>query len=194
MAKKLLLLTTALGVVAVMAAPALASAAPQLKGGGVALLVPAKVTATSSASAVTNPLKFETALGVAKCTSIMLGWIVTKNSATEGVEGGGVPSENTASGCTLGGTGFIMKEIAVLKIRSAASGSGTLELSYAWEIPGGVTCKFTNKGTPGALSYTAGKSVVTLKPTEIFSGNCGESTISGELLLETENGTAVTIG
>jgi len=191
MAKKLILLAAALAAVAVMAVPAAASASPVLTmPSGTPVGVGHVITGTGGSSEVTNGLKTETSLGLLTCTNIMLQGTVTENSGSH-IHGSGASGSSTG-GCTLKGKSATVNEINLISIDSTTLGSGTFEASYKAEVPGGVTCSFTNEGEPGTFTYTAGGSTLKLASTEVFSAACGESFLSGEVKLETEDGTAVT--
>ena len=73
------------------------------------------------------------------------------------------------------------------------TGTSTVELAYESEISGGAICKFSNKGKPGTFHYKLGIDKLNITKTNMTSSGCGESFLTGEVTLETTNGTPVTV-
>lgn len=189
MKRKLILFAGVSAATAVMAVPATAGAAPTLTmPGGTPIPTGTAVTMTLG-TGFTHPVKLGTAVGDATCVNIMINAQVTANSPGHVHISG--TSGSTSSGCTLKGVAATVSEINLISDDSTTSGSGTFELSLKLEVPGGITCRFTNAGEPGAFTYTVGSSTATISPTEMFSAACGETELSGETRLETPNGETI---
>jgi hypothetical protein len=166
--------------------PALASAAPSLKAGGVNLAKGSKIIGTSS------DLKTETESGPLTCSSVTLNGEVTENPGAKVGNGTG-----SASGCLVGGAAAATVTSIKFSLVFVAGGSVTGTVTFEVDFPGPLTCHFE-----GSLkgSWTNGSSVVTINPTSLTgkkisgSGTCPTSgTLTGTAKLETTSGTAVTV-
>lgn len=193
MLKKLTLLGMAIAAMAALVAPAVANATV-LKEGTSTVAVGSALTLTQDPSfpVVTHG----TTIGDVKCTSIDIKGKVTKNSGGV-VEG--VGTEGTASPCTVGGESGAKVLNVSGTIFSNTNEKGTATFSFKLELPSGLVCTFETEG-PEAGVYKSGTNTISFPnhanlEEEVYleGGACGEAHLEGGLLVETPNGTAVTI-
>ena len=195
MAKKLFILASAIAALGALAAPAVANATPVLTSSdnpGVPIAKGKAVNGTANSTSVRLETETET-FGTLECEQIVLGGEVTKNEGGT-VEGKGA-GESTTSGCTLeGGPSVNVHDIEIIHLSSSEvmgeTGTGEFSAKYLADLPGGVTCEFSNVGkTAGVFHYKLGTGILIITPTNVSNAGCGESSLQGEVTLETGGGT-----
>ena len=192
MIKKLTLLAMAVGAIAALAAPGIASATTLTSEGNV---IPPETAITGTADNAEVRLETETeTFGTLECEEIMLGGEVTKNEG--GTAEGQGAGESTTSGCTLeGGPSVTVHDIEIIHLSSSEvmgeTGTGKFSAKYSADLPGGVTCNFNTGGEVGVFHFVLGTDKLIITPTAVSNPGCGESTLQGEVTLETENGKPV---
>ena len=177
MAKKLTLLTMAIGAMLALAIPAMASAS--------SLTMPEKtlVPVGTAIQGTSTDVVTTTSLGNLKCEKVTVNGKVTKNNGTE-VEGT-ANGASTSSNCFFKTNPIAIKNITLNNIKSTTIGSGTASLSFEAEVkPGELNCKYSGSAVP--FTYTSGTDSLLLSGGLTASpAACGTASIKGNFTLET---------
>jgi hypothetical protein len=178
MAKKLILLATALGALFALVAPAMASASPVLTmPAGTAVKTGTEITGTSTNSVT------KTSLGSLTCEKVDVTAKVEENSGTK-IKAGGV-GEGSSTVCKLGTTGITITHIKLNSLASSTSTTGTANFSFEADLPG-LTCKYESKSGVTPVSWVLGSSSIHLAgELTATPAACGTASFSGDFSLET---------
>jgi hypothetical protein len=167
------------------ALPAMAQAAPTLKDSKGTLPIGSTVLATSSNLVTVTPT------GTLTCEEVTLDGIVTSNPAAA-LEG-----EGEANGCLVNGAAPVNIESILFTDEFFAGGTDAGEVLFTYSIPAaGLSGCFLEGGI--ATTWTNGSDIVKVTKSHLTGGGGSagcpeEGDITGELTLETEDGTAVTV-
>jgi len=180
MIKRLTLVASVIAVVA-FAAPAMASANPQLTmPAGTTVPKGTLITGTST-NAVTK-----TSIGELKCEKVVLNGEVTENSGTS-VTGVGI-GEGTTTTCTDNGAKISIVDVTLSDLHSSESEKGTATFSFKGELPVVGTCTYTGTGAP--FTYVTNSDIIKFTEATLTASPkaCGTAHLSGEFTLETTGG------
>jgi hypothetical protein len=181
MARKLSLFFTALAIAA-FAAPALASAAPEITVNGTR--APIGTTLNGKSTNTT----WKTELGNFTCGTVSFVSQVTANTGTTMAAKGTSPM--TTSSCFFKGTtAFTIDDATLLSLHSATSGKGTVSLTYT-ATAFGLTCHYSNTALP--FTYPVLGNTVTIAGELTASpAECGNTSIESTFMLTSPSGTVV---
>lgn len=182
MAKKVILLISAVAVLA-FAVPANAAAATEVtQSAGVTAKVGTAFTATGSDFIVTSDL-----LGEITCEKLNFTGKLTTNDGTEfaGVGDGGF----TTSNCFNGKNSVSVTKFEVMNLTSKETGSVVMSFVTTMDI-GTLSCTFTGANVPG--KYTFGSNTITFSSASGIKGSsgCGTANLDTSFAIEI-SGTSV---
>ena len=185
MAKRVKLMIVSVVVVA-FAVPALASAAPAITDPPGTVLEKGKLLEMTSIGAVT----VSTSLGKFSCPTWTWTMHVNANGgSTFQLLGTG---QGTSANCTIGGKAATGTDFTLTLIHSATVGSGTMNLTFHFDAPSGITCHFASASVP--FTYTAGGDVMKITNGDLVgtpAAACEPGLLNAEFTIETDGGGAV---
>ncbi len=181
MARKFSLFLAAVAVAA-FAAPALASAAPEITINGVRAPTGSQISGSS-----TNTV-WKTEFGDFTCGTVAFSGEITANTGSTMAAKGTAPM--TASSCFFKGTTpFSVEDATLLSLHSATAGKGTVSLTYR-AVETGLTCHYSNTALP--FTYPASRNTLTIKGELTASpAECGNTSIESTFTISSPGGSVV---
>jgi hypothetical protein len=181
MAKKLSLLLAAFAVVA-FAAPAFASAAPEVTINGLRAPVGTAITGTSTNFVI------GTSIGNVRCAIVEFSAETTiNNGSTVGVVG---TSPFSTTKCSFkGGTPITIDDATLLSLHSSEAGKGTLGPTAEATLPE-LTCHYSGSAVP--FTYTSGGNTLSITGSlKASPAACGAAVASGAFTITSPGGPVV---
>lgn len=181
MARKLSLFLAAAAIVA-FAAPALASAAPEITVNGARAPIGTQISGSS-----TNTV-WKTELGNFTCGTVTFSGQITANTGST-FAGKGTSAMTTSSCFFKGTTAFTIDDATLLSLHSATPGAGTASLTYT-ATAFGLTCHYSNAALP--FTYPALGNTLTVKGELTASpAECGNTAIESTFTITSPGGAVV---
>jgi hypothetical protein len=188
MTRKLGLLLAAVATLA-FALPAFASAATGITEAGALITTPRIITFTNIGTMTITSAK----TGTIPCQNVMLEAELASNSGAGVVatEGG----SQSITTCVRNGAGISVKNTRLSTVKTSGGGTGTVALSFDWELSKTLSCHFVGNAdtfTYNPTETSEGGDVITISggPMEVTPAACGESArLDVELTLTTQSTT-----